>query len=135
MRWLWLILACAFIGFVVGATAGCTGQRDALLQPSTPTPAERHKTRVRNLLNRLIWNESEGDAEEFEILGDDLDARLHEAAQGYGFADTPFELIAQRVAADMGLSGELVLTLPAVRTAVAAAPPEPALEPACADTG
>jgi len=97
-----------------------------LAPDAPPTPAERHQTRVRNLLNRLIWNESEGDAEEYEILGDDLDARLHEAAQGDGFADTPVELIAQRVASDMGLSGELVLTLPAGRAA-----PGPAL----VDTG
>jgi len=97
-----------------------------LAPDAPPTPAERHQTRVRNLLNRLIWNESEGDAEEYEILGEDLDARLHEAAQGDGFADAPVELIAQRVASDMGLSGSLVLTLPAGRAA-----PGPAL----ADTG
>jgi len=92
-----------------------------------PSPAQRHKTRVRNLLNRLIWNESEGDEEAYEVLRDDLDARLEEAAQGEGFADIPVEVIARRLAADMGLSGELVLTLPAGRKAA----PEPAL----ADTG
>jgi hypothetical protein len=96
-----------------------------------PSPAQRHKTRVRNLLNRLIWNESEGDEEEYEILGEDVDARLHEAAQCEAFTDVPVEVIAQRVAADMGLSGELVLTLPAARKAAEAAPPGPAL----ADTG
>jgi hypothetical protein len=100
-----------------------------------PTPAERHKTRVRNLLNRLIWNESEGDEEEFEILGEDLDTRLDVAAQCDGFADIAVEVIAQRVAADMGLSGELVLTLPTARKVAAAAAPEPAPEPALADTG
>jgi hypothetical protein len=100
--------------------------RHAPLDPPPPSPAQRHKTRVRNLLNRLIWNESEGDAEEYDILRDDLDARLHEAAQCEGFAETPVEVIARRVAADMGLSGELVLTRPAAWKAAEAAPPRPA---------
>ena len=89
-----------------------------------PSPAEVHKTRVRKLLNRLVWNESEGDEEEYDILCEDLDARLNEAARCEGFADTPVEVIAQGVASDMGLSGDLVLTLPTL-----------AAEPAAADTG
>jgi len=100
--------------------------RHAPLDPPPPSPAQRHKTRVRNLLNRLIWNESEGDEEEYEILGEDVDARLHEAAQCEGFTDVPVEVIAQRVAADMGLSGELVLTRPAAWKAPPSEPPEPA---------
>ncbi|THD65047.1 hypothetical protein [Phenylobacterium sp.] len=87
-------------------------------------PCEARKGRVRNLLNRLIWNEAEGDADEYEVLLDDLTARLDEAAEAEGFEDTPVETLARRIAADMGLSGELVLT----------APP-PSTRPAMADTG
>ena len=53
--------------------------------------------RVSNLLNRLIWNECEGDSEDYEILSDDLDARLEEAARSPDFETLPIEVIAQRV--------------------------------------
>ena len=78
---------------------------------SRTDPIERRKTRVRSLLNRLLWNESEGDSEEFEILTDDLDARLDEAARSADFEDLPIETLARRVIADMGLTGELTLSL------------------------
>src|SRR5882757_6147068 len=44
--------------------------------PCAAHPIEARKTRVGNLLNRLLWNECEGDSEEYEILFDDLNARL-----------------------------------------------------------
>jgi hypothetical protein len=74
-------------------------------------PIEARKTRVRNLLNRLLWNECEGDSEEFEVLSDDLAARLDEAARSGDFETLPIEVLAARVIADMGLSGELTLSL------------------------
>jgi hypothetical protein len=74
-------------------------------------PIEARKTRVSNLVNRLIWNECEGDSEEYEILFDDLSARLDEAALSADFKALPIEVLARRVIADMGLSGELTLSL------------------------
>ena len=76
-----------------------------------PDPVRARKARVRGLLNRLIWNESEGDTEEFDILQEDLRARLDEAALGADFETLPIETLARRVIADMGLSGELTLSL------------------------
>jgi len=100
--------------------------RQAPRDAPPPSPAEHHKTRVHNLLKRLLWNESEGDAEEYDILREDLDARLHEAALAEGFAETPVEVIARRVASDMGLSEDLVLTRPAAWKALPSEPPRPA---------
>ena len=81
-------------------------------QPArAPTPAEARKDRVGKLLHRLLWNESEGDSEEFDILREDLDARLDEAALSPDFEALPIETLARRVAADMGLSGELTLSI------------------------
>jgi hypothetical protein len=98
------------------AEAGADKQRtlDSILgRPArrTFTPAEGRKARVHNLLNRLIWNESEGDSEEYEVLLDDLSARLDEAALSDDFETLPVEVLAQRVIKDMGLSGKLTLSL------------------------
>jgi hypothetical protein len=80
-----------------------------------PQPAddriERRKTRVHNLLNRLLWTESEGEEEDFEILTEDLLARLDEAALNPDFEVLPIEVLTQRMIADMGLRGELTLSL------------------------
>jgi hypothetical protein len=77
----------------------------------TPTPTEARKRRVGKLLHRLLWNEAEGDSEEFEVLQEDLSARLAEAALSPDFETLPIETLARRVIADMGLSGELTLSL------------------------
>lgn len=87
-----------------------------------PSPAERHKARVAGLLNRLIWNESEGDEEDYEVLRDDLSARLDEAALCEGFLETPVVALAQAIGSDMGLTGELALTLGDAAGTVAAKP-------------
>ncbi len=94
-----------------------------------PTPGEIQKRRVRQVLNRLLWNESEGDQEEYEVLLEDLDARLYEAEDAPGFADMPIEVLAKTLAADMRLSGELVVTT--AQTVTPANTPSPPL----ADTG
>jgi hypothetical protein len=96
--------------------------------PEAPTPADRRKARIRNLMRRLLWNESEGDADEYDALMDDLDARLYEASLTPDFKTLPVETVARRIAADMGLSGEIVLSLCEL-------PPPPPVEPAQADTG
>jgi len=79
--------------------------------PEPPTPAETRKTRVRNLMRRLLWNESEGDEDEHDMLADDLDARLAEASLAPDFEILPVEVVARRIAADMGLSGKIELSL------------------------
>jgi hypothetical protein len=94
-----------------------------------PTPAEIQKRRVRGVLNRLLWDESEGDQEEYEVLVEDLDARLYEAEDAPGFADLPIEVLAQKLKADMRLSGVLVVT-----TAEKLIPAN-AAQPPLADTG
>jgi hypothetical protein len=81
----------------------------AALEPADPV--EARKDRVRGLLKRLLWNESEGDDEDYEVLVEDLDARLDEAALSADFATLPIETLARRVIADMGLSGELTLSV------------------------
>ncbi len=95
-------------------------------------PAERRKDRVRGLMNRLIWNESEGDSDEYDVLYEDLSARLDEAALAPDFEDIPVETLARRIAADMGLPADFALSLcepaPPIRE------PEPR-EPVLADTG
>jgi len=94
-----------------------------------PSPAETQKTRVRNVLNRLLWNESEGDQADYEVLLEDLDARLYEAEDAPGFAELPIEVLAHRLKTDMRLSGELVITT--AESFVPANAPQPPL----ADTG
>ena len=76
-----------------------------------PGPVQARKGRVRSLLNRLLWNETEGDYQEFEVLRDDLAARLDEAALSPDFETLPIETLARRVIADMDLSGELILSV------------------------
>jgi len=76
-----------------------------------PTAVEARKDRVGKLLHRLLWNESEGDTEEFDILREDLDARLDEAALSADFETLPIETLARRVIADMGLSGDVTLSV------------------------
>ena len=96
---------------------------------AAPGPIAARKTRVSNLLNRLIWNECEGDSEEYEVLSDDLTSRLEEAALSDDFETLPIEVLAGRIIADMGLSGELTLSLCETRAAGASTPhrtPEPA---------
>ena len=94
---------------------------------SAPGPIEARKTRVKNLLNRLVWNECEGDSEEYDLLHGELSARLDEAGYSPGFEDLPVEVIAQRMIADMGLCGELTLSLrEAPPNREAARTPEPA---------
>jgi D-serine deaminase-like pyridoxal phosphate-dependent protein len=99
--------------------------------PPVPNATEVRKTRVSNLLTQLLWNESEGDSEEFDILLEDLSARLDEAARSPDFETTPIETLARRIAADMGVSGEFVLSLCETTS------PEggEAAEPSLADTG
>ncbi|HMC95909.1 MAG TPA: hypothetical protein VKO16_14175 [Polyangia bacterium] len=94
-----------------------------------PSPAETQKRRVKGVLNRLLWNESESDQEEYEVLLEDLDARLYEAEDAPGFADMPIEVLAQKLKADMRLTGELVVTT--AERIVPANTPTPPL----ADTG
>jgi hypothetical protein len=93
------------------AQAEAAQQRPAAPAPRAPNPIEARKDRVRNLLNRLLWNECEGDSDEYEVLFDDLSARLDEAALSDDFETLPIEALARRVIADMGLSGELTLSL------------------------
>lgn len=103
---------------------------EAAHRPLTPpSPEESQKRRVKGVLNRLLWNESEGDQEEYEVLLEDLDARLYEAEDAPGFADLPIEVLAQKLKADMRLTGELVVTT-AERIVPADAPTPP-----LADTG
>jgi hypothetical protein len=99
---------------------------------AAPGPIEARKTRVSNLLNRLIWNECEGDSEEYEVLSDDLTSRLDEAARSADFETLPIEALARRVIADMGLSGELTLSL---SETPAGDVPAPQRAPEPADTG
>ena len=97
------------------AAAEAADQRRAETARATPHPAphpiEVRKDRVRSLLNRLLWNESEGDEEDYEILRDDLWARLDEAALSPDFEDLPIETLARRMIADMGLSGDFALSV------------------------
>jgi hypothetical protein len=80
-------------------------------EPRAPDPVEARKARVGNLLYRLLWTESEGDAEECDILQEDLRVRLDEAARSPDFETLPIETLCRRMIADMGLSGELRLSL------------------------
>ena len=101
----------------------------ALRDITDPSPAEIQKRRVRAVLNRLLWNEAEADHEDYEVLVEDLDARLNELQAAPGFADLPIEVLAGRLKADMRLSGELIVTT-AERLIPANAP-----QPPLADTG
>ena len=91
-------------------------------------PVEARKHRVRGLMNRLLWNESEGEEDEYEVLVEDLNARLDEAALSPDFEDLPLETLTRRLIADMGLAGRFALSLGEDRCA-----PMRELQPA--DTG
>ena len=97
--------------------------------PVDPAVAERRsrikvrKDRVKGALARLIWTEAEGDEQEIEILDDDLDYRLDEAARREDFLDIPFETLVRQIKSDMGLPGDLRLT-----ACEAPAPSPPGLE-------
>ena len=93
-----------------------------------PTPIQARKRRVSGLLHRLLWNESDRDPEEFEVLREDLTARLDEAARSADFETLPIETLTRRLIADMDLSGELTLSLCEPKCAVSR-------EPQAADTG
>jgi len=101
----------------------------AHLAMTDPSPEEIQKRRVRAVLNRLLWNEAEGDQEDYDVLVEDLDARLDEIEAAPGFADLPIEVLARKLKADMRLVGELVVTT-AERILPANTP-----APALADTG
>lgn len=73
--------------------------------------------RVRDALNRLMWDEAERDEEEFEILSEDLESRLDEAARREDFLAVPIDALIRQIKADMGLSWTLR------RTACEAPPP------------
>jgi hypothetical protein len=85
-------------------------------EPVDPEVAERQARvgdrfrRVRGALNRLMWDEAERDEEEFEILSDDLENRLDEAARREDFLDVPIDTLIRQLKSDMGLSGDLRLT-------------------------
>ena len=74
-------------------------------------PIEGRKGRVRGLMNRLLWNESDGVEADYEVLVEDLDARLAEAARSPDFEALPIEALARRVIADMDLAGPFTLSL------------------------
>ena len=84
--------------------------RDAHVSMTAPSPNQIQKRRVKEAMNRLLWNEAEGDQEEYDVLLEDLDARLYEAEDAEGFADLPIEVLAETLARDMRLSGEMVIT-------------------------
>jgi hypothetical protein len=66
--------------------------------------------RVRGALNRLMWDEADRDEDEFEILSEDLENRLDEAARREDFLDAPIDTLIRQIKSDMGLSGDLRLT-------------------------
>lgn len=92
----------------------------------------RRADRVRGALKRLIWDEAEGDEQEYEVLIEDLDHRLSEAARRADFHDLPIEALIRQLKADMGLPGALVVT---ACDAPAPKPPDPALGAAAWATG
>jgi len=108
--------------------------RDDARAAAAADPVRARKARVRGLLNRLLWAESEGEAEDYDVLVEDLNARLDEAALSPDFADLRIEALARRLAADMGLSGHFALSLGEPK-ATPVHEPAPAREPAHADTG
>ena len=93
------------------AQAQAARRAEASAPRAAPDASEARKSRVQNLLNRLLWNECEGDSEDYAVLFDDLSARLDEAALSADFESLPIETLARRVAADMGLSGDVTLSL------------------------
>jgi hypothetical protein len=110
---------------------------EAVPTPRSPADAAAQritarKGRVDALLNRLLWNEAEGDEEDYEVLCDDLTARLDEAARSPDFETLPIEVLAGRMIADMGLKGQVTLSL---REAASPPPDGRMAPPPLADTG
>ena len=62
----------------------------------------RRRTQVRLAVERVIWNEAEG--EEAERLFDDLDDVLEEEVLADGFADSPLDAHIARLCAEFGLA-------------------------------
>jgi hypothetical protein len=90
----------------------CDEIEAGLPKPGVPTPVGQeapHQVRVRKLANKLIWNETEGDGPEYDLLFMELDARMENAVMAPENKDVPFETLAQRIAADLGLSGHPAL--------------------------
>ena len=89
-----------------------------------------HHVRIRKLANRLIWSEAEGDSAEYDLLFEELDARLGQAALAEETRHVPVEILARRIAADLGLSGHPALAVfegahrPAGKPAVVEPPPD-----------
>lgn len=95
------------------------------------SPAGQRRGRIGRALNRLIWDEAENDEQEYEVLSEDLDARLDEMARRDDFLDLPIETLVRQIKADMRLAGDLRLT-----ACEAPAPPAPrALDPRALDDG
>jgi hypothetical protein len=69
------------------------------------------KTRVRNLLDRLLWTEAEGEEDDDEVEFDDLTSRLDGAARSPDFETLPIEVAARRRIADIGLTTDFTLSL------------------------
>jgi hypothetical protein len=89
------------------------GYRDEPIDPEVAATQARYGERfrrVRGALKRLMWDEADRDEEEFEILSDDLEHRLDEAALREDFFDAPIDALIRQIKADMGLRGELRLT-------------------------
>jgi hypothetical protein len=96
-------------------------------RPPVNRPVRRREDPLHDRLDRLLWSESEGDAEEFERLWEEFDERVDAATANPEFKDMSIEAIIERVIADMGLTDA-----EANQDAGAdEAPPEPALT----DTG
>ena len=91
-------------------------------------PVEGLKGRVRGLMKHLLWTESEGDYQDFEVLTEDLNARLDEAALSPDFETLRVETLARRIIADIDVSGDFALSLGEPK-------PAPARERQAADTG
>ena len=89
----------------------CAGM-EADLPPPDASPqakAAACQVRVRKLANRLIWSESEGDGPEYDLLFQELDARMERAVLAEETKHLPIETLARRIAADLGLSGHPAL--------------------------
>ena len=95
----------------IEARAQAEAARNAPRPAREPDPVEDRQDRVRGLMKCLLWNECEGDEEEYEILREDLTARLDEAARSPDFETIPIETLAGRVIADMDLVGDLKLSV------------------------
>jgi len=112
------------------SAADALAQAERSAEPPPRSPFEGRKNRVRGALSRLLWDEAERDEDEYQVLVDDLEARLYEASLREDFHDMPIESLILQIKQDMRLGGELVLTAckaPAPRPATG-----PATGPPCA---